>query len=147
MAAKPEKNNSPIQLTIATAEVSKQERESILFYVLPPLLVVAVFIYCICATPDLPPAAPAVAASQQEQVSPDDEVDDFSDEDFEGIDAEVNTDADDQASEPDASSASTDDAEPSTDTDTEDTTTDVDADSDEASADADTEDQSSDTED
>lgn len=50
----------PIKLTIATAEAKSSKPEGILFYLLPPLLVVAVFLYCANAHPHMlpPPEQP-----------------------------------------------------------------------------------------
>lgn len=69
MAAKPDQSSSPIQLTIATSEVKQQKSEGILFYVLPPLVIAAVFVFCSISKPDIKapaPAAPAVTAQQKE---------------------------------------------------------------------------------
>ena len=59
-------NNSQqpgIKLTVATAEVQKAKSEGFLFYILPPLVVAAVFIYCMHAQPHWltpPPELPLV---------------------------------------------------------------------------------------
>lgn len=42
------------ELKIATAEVKEEKKEGPLFYILPPLVVLAVFIYCMVATPPAP---------------------------------------------------------------------------------------------
>lgn len=42
------------ELKVATAEVKEEKKESPLFYILPPLVVLAVFVYCMVATPPAP---------------------------------------------------------------------------------------------
>ena len=42
------------ELKVATAEVKEEKKEGPLFYILPPLLVLAVFIYCMVSTPPAP---------------------------------------------------------------------------------------------
>lgn len=86
MAAKPETTESPLLLKVETAERREVKMESPLFYIVPPLLVLAVFVYCMVATPDVPasPAAkPAAAAARQDTL----DMDDFSDEELNVDDA------------------------------------------------------------
>lgn len=64
MAERPKTNASPIQLTVATAEVKKEKPEGKLFYILPPLVVLAVFVYCMCVKPNIP-AAPRAATMEE----------------------------------------------------------------------------------
>lgn len=90
MAANKENDASPIQLTVATAERREVKYESPLFYILPPLVVVAVFAYCWLGTPNVPP--PAAAPVENKAVEEVD-IDDFSDD-------ELNVD--DEAGEEDA---------------------------------------------
>ena len=81
MAAKPERKSSPIQLTVQTSEVQEVKSEGILYYILPPMVVAAVFLYCAVSTPDLPPAATtAPAAAPVENI----DLDEFSDEELDG---------------------------------------------------------------
>lgn len=42
------------ELKIATAEVKEEKKEGPLFYILPPLVVLAVFVYCLVSTPPAP---------------------------------------------------------------------------------------------
>lgn len=41
------------ELKVATAEVKEEKKEGPLFYILPPLVVLAVFVYCMVATPSI----------------------------------------------------------------------------------------------
>lgn len=61
---KPQKpKKKEIKLTVATAETREVKPEGPLFYILPPLVVGLVFLYCAVGTPHwLPEPAPAVAA-------------------------------------------------------------------------------------
>lgn len=130
MAAKPETTESPLQLTVATAERRKVKMESPLFYILPPLVVAAVFVYCMVGTPDIPPPAPAPAA-----VAPQEELDaaDFTDDELAVDDADASaedsgSDAEDVSDSSDAGAGDadsdpeepSDSAEPSADADTSD---------------------------
>lgn len=57
------------RLKVASAEVKRQEPEGPLFYILPPALVLAVIIFCHCATPPADATekkAPTPAASVAE---------------------------------------------------------------------------------
>ena len=85
MADKNEKGAAPIQLKVATSETLEAKPESIWFYILPPLVVAAVFLYCMIATPDLPP--PPTTAASADQQKADIDISEFSDEELE-IDAE-----------------------------------------------------------
>ena len=86
MADMKENEASPIQLTVATSERRELKMESPLFYILPPLVVAAVFVYCMVSTPDIPPApAEPAAAKQTEEL----DMDDFSEE-------ELNVDEDEE---------------------------------------------------
>lgn len=58
-----------IQLTIATAEVKKKKAEGPLFYILPPLVVAAVFIYCNQSTPHMVPPPPPPVQLPEEPMS------------------------------------------------------------------------------
>lgn len=86
MAEDKENEASPIQLTVATAERREVKMESPLFYILPPLVVAAVFIYCMVSTPDIPAAsaAPAVEAKADEGI----DLDDFTEDEL-NVDDEV----------------------------------------------------------
>lgn len=44
------------ELKVATAAVKEEKKEGPLFYILPPLVVLAVFVYCMVATPPTPAA-------------------------------------------------------------------------------------------
>ncbi|MBQ8479957.1 MAG: hypothetical protein IJ503_06185 [Akkermansia sp.] len=55
------------KLKIATAEVKRVKPEGPLYYILPPVLVLAVLIFCYTATPPksaTAPAEPAAAAQE-----------------------------------------------------------------------------------
>lgn len=78
MAVKTEKDESPIKLTVATAERQEVKTDSVLIYILPPLVVLAVFLYCMVADPDLPPPAAAPAAKPIEDI----DMEEFSDEEL-----------------------------------------------------------------
>lgn len=39
------------ELKVASAEVKEEKKEGLLFYILPPLVVLAVFVYCMVSTP------------------------------------------------------------------------------------------------
>lgn len=54
------------QLKIATAEVKQDKKDGPLFYILPPLLVVAVFVYCLIATPPAPQVTEEQPSEQTE---------------------------------------------------------------------------------
>ena len=63
------KNKSPLgaKLKIATAEVKRVKPEGPLYYILPPVLVLAVLIFCYTATPPksaTEPAEPAATAQE-----------------------------------------------------------------------------------
>lgn len=77
MAETKQNDASPIKLTVATAERREVKMESPLFYILPPLVVVAVFVYCMVGTPNIPPAA-APTAKPAEEV----DIDDLTDEEL-----------------------------------------------------------------
>ena len=53
------------ELKVATAAVKEEKKEGPLFYILPPLVVLAVFVYCMVATPP----APAEATSDSEEAA------------------------------------------------------------------------------
>lgn len=42
------------ELKVATAEVKEEKKEGPLFFILPPLVVLAVFVYCMVSTPPAP---------------------------------------------------------------------------------------------
>ncbi len=41
------------ELKVATAEVKEEKKEGPLFYILPPLVVLAVFVYCMVSVPPM----------------------------------------------------------------------------------------------
>lgn len=80
MAENKEKQASPIQLTVATSEQREVQMESKLFYILPPLLVAAVFLYCMVSEPAEKPApATPAAVAEPEDI----DMEEFSDEELE----------------------------------------------------------------
>ena len=66
-----EQNNQQqgIKLTVATAEVKEQKPEGPLFYILPPLVVAAVFFYCTQSTPHMVPPPVEPVQIQDEPMS------------------------------------------------------------------------------
>ena len=76
---------------VETSERRDVRTESPLFYILPPLLVAAVFVYCMVGTPDVQPAAasatPVAADGEQTVAEEDFDMDDFSDEELD-VDSE-----------------------------------------------------------
>lgn len=53
------------ELKIATAEVKEEKKDSPLFYILPPLVVAAVFVYCMVSTPPAPAETDAEDAAAE----------------------------------------------------------------------------------
>lgn len=81
MAENKEPSASPIQLTVVTSEQRNVQTESKLFYIIPPLMVAAVFLYCMVSEPAVKPAAAATPAAVAEPTEID--MDEFSDEELE----------------------------------------------------------------